>query len=455
MQLETFLSGEEFAARLAALNAGKRFALAVSGGRDSMALARLAADYGRARNCDIRVFIVDHALRSGARAEAEQAKAWCEAMGLSARVLYWRGEKPATGVQAAARAARYFLLAKAANIAGLPAILTAHTADDQIETFLMRLARGARHGLAGMRAETMIAAAAGAPVRLLRPLLSVSRARLTETLKRCGQSYIDDPSNDDMRFERVRVRKRRIALEREGAFDAPGVLRAVAAMQAAADSAGAEEIRAFHAFGGVFTRWGGVSLEAGRIGSAGHAAPGLAARLVRAVGGENYAPDPAKAAAAMRQAMETGAASLGGALLKRKARRLWFIREPAALLGRAGVAPMTPQRLRAGEATLWDRRFVVSGADGLIVAPLGDKGLEALGAARALFEGPVEGLKSAPGLFRGGRLIGVPGVLFRESAPWRAAPLAEERFGGGIVRFLQESTAFLDDGAEPHGAALS
>ena len=108
---------------------------------------------------------------------------------------------------AAARNARYVLLARAAAELGLSVILTAHSAGDQAETVLMRLMRGAGPaGLAAMEDEVCIAAGADDPVRLIRPLLPFSRDRLTATVDAYKQSYIDDPSNDDPTYERVRVR---------------------------------------------------------------------------------------------------------------------------------------------------------------------------------------------------------------------------------------------------------
>ncbi len=174
MQLARPVSTAEFAARLAALNAGDRFAVAVSGGRDSMALARLCADHAKNTNTHVVALIVDHRLRDGSDDEAAQAKDWCERAGLEARILVWHTAKPATGVQAAARNARYYLLAAAATEMGVPAILTAHSADDQVETLLMRLARGGGPaGLSAMEDEIKIAAGAGRPVRLLRPLFTI------------------------------------------------------------------------------------------------------------------------------------------------------------------------------------------------------------------------------------------------------------------------------------------
>ena len=179
-----------------------------------MALMRLAAAHCAKSGASLNAFTGDHGLREGSDADARKTAAWCGDMGLHCEVLSWRGDKPTTGVQAAARSARYRLLAEAAEQWGASALMTAHSADDQAETVFMRLARGAGpKGLAGMEDEIQIAAGAASPVRLLRPLLCFSRARLTATVEAFEQPFIDDPSNDDPKFERVRVRALLAALE--------------------------------------------------------------------------------------------------------------------------------------------------------------------------------------------------------------------------------------------------
>jgi len=178
-------------------------AVAVSGGRDSMALALLACDWAKAREGGAVGLVVDHGLRPES---ADEATRTCEVLarhGIAAEILRWRGAKPASGLQEAARSARYRLLLAACRRHGILHLLLAHHADDQAETVAMRAARrSGSDGLAGMAAVVEQRDA-----RLLRPLLGVSRARLTATLETRGVSWIDDPSNFDSRFERARMRK--------------------------------------------------------------------------------------------------------------------------------------------------------------------------------------------------------------------------------------------------------
>lgn len=187
--------------------------LAVSGGADSTALMHLAATW-RARNkgaCRLEVLCVDHGLRPEAAGEAEGvARQACD-LGLPATVLRWDGAKPTSGVQAAARAARYALMLGHIRCAvadtSRAALVTAHHRDDLAETVLMRLARGA--GVDGLAAIHPIGRREG--IAILRPLLRVAKSRLEATLRAAGVTWVEDPSNADPRFERAKLRSERSA----------------------------------------------------------------------------------------------------------------------------------------------------------------------------------------------------------------------------------------------------
>jgi tRNA(Ile)-lysidine synthase len=186
----------------ALLGADVRFGMGVSGGPDSLALLLLAA---AARPGMIEAATVDHSLRPESRAEAEMVAALCERLGLPHSILTveWR-QKPQTGIQQRARAARYRLLGQWAQEKGLRALLTAHHLDDQAETFLMRVARGAGvKGLAGMRRVSQVP---GGTMALVRPLLGWRHAELEQVCATAGVDPASDPSNEDEQFERVRVR---------------------------------------------------------------------------------------------------------------------------------------------------------------------------------------------------------------------------------------------------------
>jgi tRNA(Ile)-lysidine synthase len=206
-----------------------RFGVAVSGGSDSLALLLLAA---AARPGQIDAATVDHALRPGSLGEAEMVAAICDRLGVRHAILTARwNAQPTSAIQERARNERYRLLSFWAEEIGLGAVATGHHADDQAETFLMRLLRGSGvRGLAGMRPRSVTR---GANVRLIRPLLSWRRTELEQVCDEAGLSPASDPSNADEQFERVRIRR---ALADSAWLDAAAIARS-AAYLAQADTA--------------------------------------------------------------------------------------------------------------------------------------------------------------------------------------------------------------------------
>jgi tRNA(Ile)-lysidine synthase len=188
--------------------------LAVSGGPDSIALMWLAARWRRAlaRGPRLIAVTVDHGLRSEAAREARDVKRLARTLDLPHRTVRWTGAKPRTGLPAAARAARYRLLAQAARAHGATHVLTAHTRDDQAETLLMRMVRGS--GIAGLAAMARESEREG--VVLARPFLSVSKSQLIATLKKAKIDFADDPTNRDTSFTRPRLRTLMPVLAAEG-----------------------------------------------------------------------------------------------------------------------------------------------------------------------------------------------------------------------------------------------
>jgi len=215
------LDAATFAALMAPLGPygpAPRLAVGVSGGPDSLALALLTHDWAAARGGVVTALTVDHGLRAESAAEARQVAAWMAGAGIAHTVLRWEGPRPAHGLQAAAREARLSLLEAWCRTHGVLDLLLAHHRDDQAETVLQRLGQGSGpDGLAGM-----------APVawrrfvRLLRPLLDQPGARSRATLTARGHPWIEDPSNADALFQRVRLRHLAPALAEAG-VSAPGL----------------------------------------------------------------------------------------------------------------------------------------------------------------------------------------------------------------------------------------
>ena len=213
------ISKVEAAVLLQPLANASALVLAVSGGPDSTALLWLAARWrdGLDRPPRLIAVTVDHGLRKEAAREAMAVKRLAGKLKVEHRTLRWRGRKPKTGIQEAARNARYRLLAAVAKETGASDIVTAHTLDDQAETVLFRMARGSGvAGLAGMRRVAPVPVTGSTDVGLMRPLLCVSKARLIATLKAAKVPYAEDPSNLDPRFARPRLRALMPALAAEG-----------------------------------------------------------------------------------------------------------------------------------------------------------------------------------------------------------------------------------------------
>lgn len=193
------VTDSEFSALMHACDARALFAVAVSGGADSMALLLLAQRYAP---CNVTALTIDHGLRKEAADEAAQVANWCKALGVAHHTLSWSPQQLTSAVQEQARDARYELLSNWCRKHKIETLLTAHHRDDQAETLFFRLARGS--GLDGLACMQPVMQLDG--VRLLRPLLSVPKARLIATLQQAGQEWIEDPSNQNPRYTRSRIR---------------------------------------------------------------------------------------------------------------------------------------------------------------------------------------------------------------------------------------------------------
>ncbi len=352
------MSDDGVTALLAPLHRFNRVVLAVSGGPDSMALLYLAGRWVEIAPTEHRTFhvvTVDHRLRPGSRSEAEWVAAQAQALGFSHDILTWAGDKPLTGVQDAARIARYSLLADfaAATGANPTAVVTAHTLDDQAETVLMRLARGSgTDGLAAMRPERVLDAARG--VFLARPLLGLSKAQLMSDLTARGGAYLEDPSNSNDRFERVRLRQIEPHLREAGltagmlALTAQRSARARDALEAATSDL-ADRVLNFN--GGAFAR-----LDAALFLSAPEDLQiRLMTRVLRAYGGAAPEASLAQIEQLTRLLAQPGSVrtTLGGCVIRACPKDIRVFRE----LGRTPLPEMT---LHTSTPVVWDNRFRIS-----------------------------------------------------------------------------------------------
>lgn len=430
-------NSEDLAAIFAPVLQGyARLVVAVSGGSDSTALLHLAVRWARSRGADaptISAATVDHGLRPGSAVEAHRVAEAARALGIEARVLTWCGAKPERGIQEKAREMRYGLLAQYASETGPGpcAILTAHTRDDQAETVLMRLARGSGpDGLQGMRRVRTLEP--NSNLVLVRPLLNHSRDQLRSFLVAHGISWFDDPSNEDGRFERVRLRSAAGTL-----FDlglTPAMLglaaerqqRAVAALEAATD---AQAAAALDLHGGMF-----ASINPGVFKSAADEIQiRLLNRVLKMFGGGSA---PAEMAQVERLArlMSTASATrvtLGGCEVRACGREIRIFRE-------RGRAQLTPIQIDPGQEAIWDHRFQIRHNDGLgppisgpiLVRPLDARSAEILRRrASPRLTLPMRAAATLPAVWFDDALIsvgGLPPSMFSEAGD--AVSKVEMRF---------------------------
>lgn len=191
---------------------GQKLAVAVSGGVDSVCLLCWLAEIG----ADVVALHVNHRLRTVAETETQYVRDLCTRLNVPCHVFYWDAPKPESGLEAAARDARYKFMTDFCRDNGIEALLIAHQADDQIETFLMNLARGSGlYGLAAMRSESVRDG-----VKIVRPLLGIYRSELQQYCDDNGIKYFHDEMNSDAHYTRVRIRQNRhILSEKLGITD--------------------------------------------------------------------------------------------------------------------------------------------------------------------------------------------------------------------------------------------
>lgn len=394
-----------------------RIAVAVSGGADSMALALLAARWARAKRGEAVALTVDHGLRAESRAEAAEVARRLTARGLRHRVLRWRGPKPDTGIQAAARAARYELLGGWCRRHGILHLLLAHHLEDQAETLMLRLGRGSGvDGLAAMAAVTETSS-----LRLVRPLLGVPRARLRAFLDRHGVDWIEDPANRDRSHARVRMRDMLPGLAAEG-LDAARLARTarnMARARAALETGTAELLaRACSILPEGYCRLDARALAAAPA----EVSLRALARVVTCIGGRQYPPRLERLERLHRTVTGDAAwraRTLSGCRLAPGPDGLMVCREPGAVTECLTLEP--------GTEALWDRRFRIGIGAGaaargrITVARLGVEGWAALVGEHPEFRNsrlPAPVRLGLPALRIGGRLMAVPHLgYFRPPRP--------------------------------------
>ena len=349
------VSAEAFASAMQPLTSAgiSNIAVAVSGGADSMALAILAADWAKSRGAIMTALTVDHRLRPESSSEAQTVAEWLAGRGVSHEVLSWyEGDvvrQLSRSAQDAARDARWVLLTQWCRANDCPTLLLAHHADDQIETFFMRLARGSGlTGLGGMDPATSVNT-----IDVLRPLLGFSKTDLVATCHVHGLDWIEDPSNHNTKYTRTRFRQTRAMMEAEG-FTRERVLNTIAHLQRA-KAALAASVRDLHIAACLWTPYGTASVSAPQL----YAAPEdislrLLSDLLRAVGGQSYGPR-FEALQRLHNKLRDPylkTITVHGCCVSRVGEVSAICREPSAVRECVDLVPMVP--------ILWDGRFEIT-----------------------------------------------------------------------------------------------
>ena len=384
-----------------------RVGVAVSGGSDSTAALVLAVRaLGPAR---IAAVTVDHGLRPQSRAEAESVARDCARLGVSHDILTWT-DRPAGNLQASARQGRRRLIADWAQ-GRVGAVILGHTQDDQAETVLLNIARGS--GVDGLAAMPRRLERDG--IIWLRPLLDTPRAALRDMLRARGIDWVDDPSNDNPAFDRVRMRQAGPLLAELGL--STQTLAALAdRMQMARAVLHADAMRLFHAH--VHEDRGTALVDLAVFEAEPESVERLFAGLITALAGAVYKPR----LTALRRILDARGGTLGGVAMVTQGTRLRLFREYAAVRDLSGPATAP-----------WDTRWTATGGtQAATLAPLGERGVTQLSqqAAAGLHPHwrttglPRKALLAQPGLWYEGGLIAAP--LAEWPQGWRliARPLA-------------------------------
>lgn len=327
--------------------------VAISGGGDSTALLVLANDFFRAHWPDAKLVAatVDHALRPASRDEALKVGAFCAGLGIAHHIQVWDGPKPQSGLLAAAREARYRLLADVARAEGVSMVLTGHTSDDQAETVTMRRERGdatdgEARGLAGMAPATLF----DGDVWIVRPLLGARREALRALLRERKIGWIEDPTNEDHAYERPRVRS---------AIDEKGFVSAMRAAGEAAHKRCDLDARTAALIGGHASRpvAGLIRLSPAFLAEQDRAAAIHALRLLLAAAGGLQMPPDTERTASLLDGLTEGTvrrATLARALVDARRGGIFLLREARGL----------PEPMRATDGLIWDGRYRIALQDG-------------------------------------------------------------------------------------------
>ena len=196
------------------LNKHNKFAIGVSGGADSLALTFLAKCFSTINKIDIKYYIVDHRLRRASSSEAKKVQEVLKKYDIKTKILSWIGKKPTSNIQSLARSKRYALLTNQCKKDGVQNLLLGHHVDDLYENFIIRLLRGS--GLKGLTSFSVRSELRNNNINIIRPLINSTKSELIYISRKVFDFFINDPSNDNENFKRIKIRNLIKKLEKEG-----------------------------------------------------------------------------------------------------------------------------------------------------------------------------------------------------------------------------------------------
>ncbi len=351
---------------------GAPLVLGFSGGGDSLALLHRLMDFGRKNQKNVHALIVNHKMKPSADAEAKRAYDFAGAAGAKAEILCWSGA-PLHG-HGRARTARYQLLARATHQLGAKYLFLAHTLDDQIETFFLRLAAGSSwRGLAAMAENAPYPVwPDGAGLRVLRPLLQTIRADLRTELRQKQLDWIEDPANSDHRYARVRMRKKLAKLQEHG-FDVRRVQCARLGLQQIGDVV-QQNVRVALEQYVKFDPLGFAQITPEAANALPHMALSLLLEHVMlAVSGRQRCKHTGTKLVQVWDKLwcQKTVRTLNGCLLQPVDGVLLVMRDPGGVCGRGAKAPSTVQLDHPGTAIWFDQRWQICTDMAGLIAPLG------------------------------------------------------------------------------------
>ena len=408
----------------------ERFAIAVSGGSDSLALSVLAKLYSLENDNDFVSLIIDHKLRKESAEEARVTYKNLTQNKIKAKILTYQGEKFSSNIQKKARDLRYDLFHKYCAKNKIKFLILAHHQDDLIENFYIRLIRGS--GIKGLTSLQNIFEY-NKNFYLLRPLLNFNKQELLSVTKKSYSSWIEDPSNKNDKFLRVRIRKMQTKLQKEG-FDPKRIIKTIDNLNIAKDSLD------FYIFKSEkkylnFYKEGYVTLKSSIFNNeAQEVIFRVIIKAIHFVSGEYYPPrsDSLKGLMKNLLAKSFKSSTLGGCLIEKNKNIISFYREDR------NVAVETLNKTK--QKTNWDDRFLVNknfnNQQQFVVKKLGNHGIEYLRKNKFNDYGnkiPVHAKKTLPSFWNNeGQLLFVPFVNFKN----KKYNIKNDSFSVSFLRFI-------------------